>query len=263
MSEYSLHISISIKELITIKDYCVVVDKVSKDYGKSRVLHDVSLAIKPAEIFGVLGPSGAGKTTIVKLIAGIDHASSGSITVLDAKMPNLKTMSRIGFMAQSDALYEELTAEDNIDFFAGIYCLSKQKRLERKKQVMELVNLTSDIKKPVSRFSGGMKRRLSLAISLLHEPEILILDEPTVGIDPILRKSIWDELEILRLQGITIIVTTHVMDEADKCMRLAMIREGKLIAVGSPAELKRNTDTDTLENAFLQYGSSSLEVRVR
>lgn len=246
-----------------IKDYSVVIEKVSKDYGKSRVLHDVSLAIKPAEIFGFLGPSGAGKTTMVKLIAGIDHSSSGSITVLNERMPNLKTMSRIGFMAQSDALYEELTAEENLNFFAGIYCLPKQKRIDRKKQVMELVNLTSELKKPVSKFSGGMKRRLSLAISLLHEPEILILDEPTVGIDPILRKSIWDELEALRLQGITIIVTTHVMDEADKCMRLAMIREGKLIAVGSPKELKRNTDSDTLEKAFLQYGSSSLEVKIQ
>ena len=246
-----------------MKDYCIVIDKVSKDYGKSRVLHDVSLTIKPAEIFGFLGPSGAGKTTMVKLIAGIDHASSGSITVLDERMPNIKTMSRIGFMAQSDALYEELTAEENLDFFAGIYSLSKQKRTERKKQVMELVNLTSELKKSVSKYSGGMKRRLSLAISLLHEPEILILDEPTVGIDPILRKSIWDELEVLRRQGITIIVTTHVMDEADKCMRLAMIREGELIAVGSPEELKRNTDSDTLENAFLKYGSSSLEVSTK
>lgn len=246
-----------------MKDYCVVIDKVSKDYGKSRVLQDVSLAIKPAEIFGFLGPSGAGKTTMVKLIAGIDYASSGCITVLDDRMPNLKTMSRIGFMAQSDALYEELTAEENLDFFAGIYSLSKQKRTERKKQVMELVNLTSELKKSVSKYSGGMKRRLSLAISLLHEPEILILDEPTVGIDPILRKSIWDELEVLRQQGITIIVTTHVMDEADKCMRLAMIREGKLIAVGSPEELKKETGSDTLENAFLKYGSSSLEVSIK
>ena len=199
---------------------------------------------------------------MVKLIAGIDHPSAGSINVLDEKMPNLKTMNHIGYMAQSDALYEELTAEENLDFFAGIYSLSKQKRMIRKKQVMELVNLSADLKKPVSKFSGGMKRRLSLAISLLHEPEIIILDEPTVGIDPILRKTIWDELEVLRQQGITIIVTTHVMDEADKCMRLAMIREGKLIAVGSPEELKKDAGSDTLEDAFLYYGSSSLEVKI-
>ena len=250
--------------MFKIKDYCVILEKVSKDYGKSRVLQDVSLGIKPAEVFGILGPSGAGKTTMVKLIAGIDYPSSGSITVLDEKMPNLKTMNRIGFMAQSDALYEELTAEENIDFFAGIYSLSKQKKIIRKKQVMELVNLSADLKKPVYKFSGGMKRRLSLAISLLHEPEIIILDEPTVGIDPILRKTIWDELEVLRQQGITIIVTTHVMDEADKCMRLAMIREGKLIAVGSPEELKQGSgsESDTLEDAFLYYGSSSLEVKI-
>ncbi|OEF97485.1 ABC transporter ATP-binding protein [Desulfuribacillus alkaliarsenatis] len=239
---------------------CVVVNDVSKFYGTSQVLKNISLEINTGEIFGLLGPSGAGKTTLVKMLSGIEQATNGSVKVLNDLMPNLHTMGRIGFMAQSDALYEELTAEDNLDFFAEIYGLNSSQRSARKKQVINLVNLNNDINKPVRQFSGGMKRRLSLAISLLHNPEILILDEPTVGIDPILRQAIWDELEALRLQNVTIVVTTHVMDEADKCTRLAMIRDGHIIAVGTPEALKSSTNTSSLEKAFLQYGSTALEV---
>lgn len=121
---------------------------------------------------------------------------------------------------------------------------------------MNLVNLTDHIKKPVHQYSGGMKRRLSLAIALLHEPEVLLLDEPTVGIDPVLRQAIWEELERIRQNGTTIVVTTHVMDEAEKCQRLAMIRDGRLIAVGSPEKLKTETNSETIEQAFLYFGGA-------
>ncbi|MCL6617772.1 MAG: ABC transporter ATP-binding protein, partial [Anoxybacillus ayderensis] len=205
---------------------------VSKQFHKKEVIHDVSLEVNAGEIFGILGPSGAGKTTLVKMIAGIDMATEGTIHVLGARMPNLQTMARLGFMAQSDALYGELTALENLDFFASIYGLKGKKKKERIEDVLQLVNLTDDMKKAVHQYSGGMKRRLSLAAALLHEPEVLILDEPTVGIDPLLRQAIWEELERIRERGTTIVVTTHVMDEAEKCMRLAMIRNGRLIAVG-------------------------------
>ncbi|MCX8001082.1 MAG: ABC transporter ATP-binding protein [Anoxybacillus mongoliensis] len=227
---------------------------VYKQFHKKEVIHDVSLTVNEGEIFGMLGPSGAGKTTIVKMIAGIDTATKGEIHVLGVRMPNLQTMARIGFMAQSDALYGELTALENLDFFASIYGLKGKKKKQRIDEVLELVNLTDDRKKVIHQFSGGMKRRLSLAASLLHEPEVLILDEPTVGIDPLLRQAIWEELERIRQQGTTIVVTTHVMDEAEKCMRLAMIRNGQLIAIGSPEQLKKQTNALTLEQAFLQFG---------
>jgi ABC-2 type transport system ATP-binding protein len=235
---------------------CIRMEHVSKRFGKKTVIEDVSLDVYRGEIFGMLGPSGAGKTTIVKMIAGIDEATSGTIHVLNTKMPDLHVMQRIGFMAQSDALYGELTALENLQFFASIYGLKGKKQKERIYDVMDLVNLTDHVKKTVNQYSGGMKRRLSLAVSLLHEPEVLILDEPTVGIDPLLRQAIWDELERIRQKGTTIVVTTHVMDEAEKCQRLAMIRDGRLIAVGSPSELKKETNSQTIEQAFLYFGGA-------
>jgi ABC-2 type transport system ATP-binding protein len=157
-------------------------------------------------------------------------------------------------MAQSDALYSELTALENLEFFASLFGLKGERRKKRIEAVMELVNLSQHLKKRVSQYSGGMKRRLSLAIAMLHEPEILVLDEPTVGIDPVLRKSIWNELYHLSKNGTTIIVTTHVMDEAEKCDRLGMLRDGQLIAVGTPEELRQQAAAQTIEEAFLHFG---------
>lgn len=236
---------------------CIKIEHVNKSFGKKQVLFDINLDIPYSQILGLLGPSGSGKSTLVKMIAGIDSATSGSVYLLDTKMPQLSIMNKIGYMAQSDALYTELTAEENIKFFSAMYKLPKYKQKQRITEVMELVNLSEHLKKQVKQYSGGMKRRLSLAIALVHEPPILILDEPTVGIDPVLRKSIWAELYKLKDNGTTIIVTTHVMDEVEKCNSLGMIRDGKLIATGSPSEVKRASNSDTLEDAFLYYGGTS------
>lgn len=233
---------------------CIKIEHVSKSFGKKQVLFDISLDIPYSQILGLLGPSGSGKSTLVKMIAGIDVSTSGEVYLLNERMPKLSMMDKIGYMAQSDALYDELTAEENIKFFSSMYKLSKSKQKERINEVMRLVNLSDHLKKQVKQYSGGMKRRLSLAIALVHEPPILILDEPTVGIDPVLRKSIWAELYKLQNKGTTIIVTTHVMDEVEKCNSLGMIRDGKLIAVGSPDEIKRASNSDTIEDAFLYYG---------
>jgi ABC-2 type transport system ATP-binding protein len=230
------------------------VSDVSKNYGSQQVLENISLNVEKNEIYGLLGPSGAGKTTLVKMIAGIETPTKGSIKVLNTLMPNLHNMTRIGFMAQSDALYVELSGKENLEFFASIYGLKGQKQKERIEHAASLVNLTEFLKKPVHHYSGGMKRRLSLAAALLHEPEILILDEPTVGIDPVLRQSIWNELYKLSDAGTTILVTTHVMDEAEKCGQLGMLRDGRLIASGSPQQLKESTASATIEDAFLYYG---------
>ena len=238
---------------------CIKIEHVNKSFGKKQVIFDISLEVPYSQILGLLGPSGSGKSTIVKMIAGIDVPTSGEVYLLSEKMPKLSMMHKIGYMAQSDALYEELTAEENITFFASMYKLTKSKRKQRIAEVMDLVNLSDHLKKQVKQYSGGMKRRLSLAIALIHEPPVLILDEPTVGIDPVLRKSIWDELYNLNKNGTTIIVTTHVMDEADKCNNLGMIRDGKLIALGSPNEIKRASNSNTIEEAFLYYGGASNE----
>lgn len=235
-------------------DLSIQVHGVSKQFDEKVVLNDITLAVPKAHIFGLLGPSGSGKTTLVRMIAGIDVPTSGTVHVLGQQLPQLAMLSKIGYMAQSDALYAELTAQENLEFFASLYGLTGTKRKQRIHDVMELVDLGSHLKKQISNYSGGMKRRLSLAISLLHEPGILILDEPTVGIDPVLRKSIWQELTKLSQQGTTILVTTHVMDEADKCHQLGMIRDGRLTAVGTPDELKQATSSATIEEAFLYYG---------
>jgi ABC-2 type transport system ATP-binding protein len=232
----------------------IQVSEVSKNFGSHLVLEKISLHVEKNEIYGLLGPSGAGKTTLVKMIAGIETPTKGTIKVLDTLMPNLHNMTRIGFMAQSDALYGELSGKENLEFFASIYGLKGQKQKERIEHAASLVNLTDSLKKPVHQYSGGMKRRLSLAAAILHEPQILILDEPTVGIDPVLRQSIWNELYKLSENGTTILVTTHVMDEAEKCGQLGMLRDGRLIASGSPKQLKKYTSSETIEDAFLYYG---------
>lgn len=233
---------------------CISVRGVTRRFDDKEVLHGITLTVRAGEIFGLLGPSGSGKTTLVKMLAGIDKATGGEIDVLGTRMPKLEMMNRIGYMAQSDALYAELTARENLAFFGSLFGLRGGRLKQRMQDVMALTGLAEHLNRPVGAFSGGMKRRLSLAIALLHEPEVLILDEPTVGIDPVLRKAIWDELEALSRKGTTILVTTHVMDEADKCHRLGMLRGGRLIAEGTPEELKAGSGTTSIEEAFLHYG---------
>ena len=233
---------------------CIKTSKINKYYGDRQVLKDVSFEVPFASVYGLLGPSGCGKTTTVKIISGILEATSGDAFVLDEKMPSLPLMSRIGYMAQSDALYPDLSAKENMEFFGALYGIAGKAFETRFDEVMALVNLSDDKNKAVGAYSGGMKRRLSLAMAILHKPPVLILDEPTVGIDPLLRKSIWDELYRMTESGVTILLTTHVMDEAEKCSHLSMMRAGLLIASGSPAEIQAGAGAATLEEAFLFYG---------
>ena len=233
---------------------CIVLENINHSFGDKQVLSDIDLTVPYGVIYGLLGPSGCGKTITVKIMAGILEATSGSVFVLGEAMPKLALMNRIGYMAQLDALYTLLTAEENLAFFCALYGIKRDASRDCIRRVMDLVNLTDHREKAVAAYSGGMKRRLSLAIALLHEPEVLILDEPTVGIDPVLRKSIWDALYAMTEQGMTIIVTTHVMDEAEKCHQLAMMRDGCLIAQGSPSELRQRVGASSIEEAFIYYG---------
>ncbi|MDF2721158.1 MAG: transporter ATP-binding protein [Paenibacillus sp.] len=232
----------------------IEVNEVGRTFGKRTVLDGITMRVERGELFGMLGPSGSGKTTLIKLITGIDKADAGTVRLFGETMPQLAMLQRFGYMAQSDALYAELTAKENLQFFASLYGLSGSRRNERMQAAMAVVDLLDHLNKPVAAYSGGMKRRLSLAIALLHEPELLILDEPTVGIDPVLRQSIWKELLALRERGTTILLTTHVMDEADKCDRIALIREGVLTAIDSPQALKEKTGAATIEEAFIMLG---------
>lgn len=231
------------------------VEQLTKSYGKKTVLSQVELTIAPSSIFGLIGPSGAGKTTLVKLMVGMEAPDEGTVEVLGKRMPNLEVLQDIGYMAQSDALYTELTGEENLSFFASLFRLNQHEQKERIAYAANLVNLTDDLGKRVAAYSGGMKRRLSLAIALIQNPKVLILDEPTVGIDPELRLSIWNELlRLKREEGKTIIVTTHVMDEAARCDQLAMVRNGQLLASGSPTALLEAYQVQHLEDVFLKAG---------
>lgn len=227
------------------------VSNVVKKYSKISVLNDISLSVNEGEIIGLIGPSGSGKTTLVKSIMGMEKIDEGQIEVIGKKIPNLKILNSIGYMAQSDALYEELTGRENLEFFGKLFRLSKTEIKERVEYTATLVSLENELSKRVINYSGGMKRRLSLAISLIQDPRLLILDEPTVGIDPKLRFSIWNELKKLKEQGKTIIVTTHVIDEAEKCDKLALIREGVIIATGSVEQLKERFGVNTVEEIFM------------
>jgi len=235
----------------------IKVSNVTKKYGKSVVLNDVSLTIKNEEIVGLIGPSGAGKSTLVKAIMGMEKVNSGEVKVLDEKIPNLKVLNKIGYMAQSDALYEDLTGRDNLLFFAKLYKMDKEYIEKRIEYVSKIFKLENDLSKKVNNYSGGMKRRLSLAISLIQDPEVFILDEPTVGIDPTLRLSIWNEINSLKSQGKSIVVTTHVMDEALKCDKLALINNGKIIAYGKPEDLLKQYEVNFIEEIFIKLGSEN------
>jgi ABC-2 type transport system ATP-binding protein len=232
----------------------IVVTEVSKSFGKKVVLNQISLAVEPGQIYGLIGPSGSGKTTLVKIIVGMDQPSMGTVHVLNTAVPNLNLLQKIGYMAQADALYTELTGEENLAFFASLFMLKKDVQKRRIAYAADLVNLTSHLKKKVEAYSGGMKRRLSLAVALIQDPEVLILDEPTVGIDPELRLSIWTELYRLKDAGKSILITTHVMDEAEKCDQLAMVRDGEILTSGSPSELKEQYGITSLEEVFLKAG---------
>lgn len=234
---------------------CICLDRISKYFDGHQVLKEVCLEVPYGIIYGLLGPSGCGKTTSVKIMAGIMEASDGSTRVLGQPMPSLELMNRIGYMAQTDALYDLLTARENLEFFGSVYGLIKGQLQERISYATSLVNLTDHLDKQVSKYSTGMKRRLSLAIAILHDPKILILDEPTVGIDPVLRKEIWDELNRMTQRGISILVTTHVMDEAEKCAQLSMMRDGAIIATGTPGEIMAGIKAGSLEEAFILYST--------
>ncbi|MBI4615195.1 MAG: ABC transporter ATP-binding protein [Planctomycetes bacterium] len=226
---------------------------VARRFGRREVLSGVSLEVSAGEILGLLGPSGAGKTTLVRMVAGADRPTSGEVEVDGVRMPSLEVLPRIGYMAQADALYADLTGRENLEFFGALYGLAGAGLASRIEASAALVGMSADLDRPVHTYSGGMKRRVSLAIALVHEPRILVLDEPTVGIDPVLRGSIWDELRRLLAAGVSILVTTHVMDEAEKCDRVFMLRDGKGIALDTPAGLKASAAQETLEGAFLHF----------
>jgi len=227
-----------------------------KRFANFVAVDHISFDVKKGEIYGLLGPNGSGKTTTIKILCGLLRPSSGEAHVLGRKVPDTRTASSIGYMPQELAMYRGLTVHENLVFYGEVFGLSKQQIEAREQALLRLIDLQDFKDTLVDHLSGGMQHRTSLACALLHEPQLLFLDEPTIGVDPDLRASFWRYFEQLRDQGITILITTHYMDEARHCDRIGFMREGRLIAEGSPQELLELTHTDSLEDAFLSYAQT-------
>jgi ABC-2 type transport system ATP-binding protein len=233
----------------------VEVDKLSFAYGRQKVLDELSLEVPGGISFGLLGPNGAGKTTLIRLLVGLLRARAGTILTL-GKKPSPRIAHLIGYMPQLPSLYGELSVIQNVEFFARIYGLRDRKqRTQRVEAVIKLVDLWENRKKSVTNLSGGMKQRASLACAIVHNPPLLFLDEPTVGLDPELRVTFWEYFSALTRQGATLIISSHTMDDAAHCDRLAFMRDGRVIALGSPDELRQATGQEkaSLEDAFLHF----------
>jgi ABC-2 type transport system ATP-binding protein len=229
-----------------------------KDFGPIHAVAGIDLALEPGRIYGLLGPNGSGKTTLIRLLAGLAKPSAGEARVLGRRMPNRPMLGKLGYMPQAEALYPDLSVGENIGFFATLQGVRGSDQIDRALGFVELGDRKGT---PVLELSGGLRRRLSLAITLVHEPPVVILDEPTVGVDPALRVQFWTHFRQLANDGKTILVASHVMDEADRCDDLLFVRAGKVIARGSGTELRARAGTSNLETAFLQFAGLDAEGR--
>jgi ABC-2 type transport system ATP-binding protein len=222
-------------------DAAVVIDDATVQFADQLAVDGISLTVPAGIILGIIGPSGSGKTTTIRLLTGALTPTSGSVTVLGEEPRRFRrqTRERIGYMPQSFTLYPDLTVRENVDFVASLFGMLWRSRRRRTRQVLELVDLWEVRGRRAGRLSGGMQRRLELAGALVHDPALLFLDEPTAGIDPLLRGRVWDELHRLRDEGRTLLVTTQYLNEAESCDQVALIASGRLVALATPAELRR------------------------
>ena len=223
-----------------------------KSFGALHAVDGVSFELTAGRIYGVMGPNGSGKTTLIRMLTGLGRPTSGEARVLGVGMPSRPNLARIGYMTQSDGIYPELTAAENARFFAAMYGVRDSGAAEAALTVVELSDRAGTL---ASQLSGGMRRRLSLACALVHRPPVLFLDEPTVGVDPALRVQFWAHFHELARNGTTIVVSSHVMDEADRCDELLFMRGGRVIARGTGQDLRTRAGTTDLEQAFLHFSA--------
>jgi ABC-2 type transport system ATP-binding protein len=230
--------------------------RLHKTYGQIHAVDGIDMSLPPGRVYGLLGPNGSGKTTLIRLLTGLASATSGTVKVLGVQMPSRTNLQHIGYMTQADGIYPELSVWENLTFFAALYGVTDKAQLHAALQFVELDTRTGT---PAMQLSGGMRRRLSMACALAHHPSVIFLDEPTVGVDPALRVQFWNHFHRLAADGATLLVSSHVMDEADRCDELLFIRDGHVLAQGTPKELRSRAHTDNLETAFLSFAGETAD----
>jgi ABC-2 type transport system ATP-binding protein len=241
--------------------YAVQTVELSKAFGDFTAVDGVTFTVQRGEIFGFLGPNGAGKTTTMRMLMGLVAPTSGSATVLgfDVASETAEIRRRIGYMSQRFSLYNDLTVAENLNFFGGAYEVRGDRLKSRKTAILDMAGLKGRERELAKNLAGGWRQRLALGCAIIHEPEMLFLDEPTAGVDPISRREFWNLLYLFSSEGRTIFVTTHYMDEAEHCGRLSFIQHGRLVALGSPEEIKR----EKMHGQVLEIDCSRPDVAVR
>jgi ABC-2 type transport system ATP-binding protein len=237
-------------------DAAVTVSDLVVDRGPRRVLHGLSFAVPPGQVTGLLGPSGSGKTTLMRAIVGVQRVRSGEVTVLGEPAGTAGLRSRVGYVTQAPSVYPDMTVRENVRYFASLYGMG----VREADAALADVGLRDAAGQLVRDLSGGQQGRASLACALVAAPEVLVLDEPTVGLDPVLRVELWDRFHALARVGTTLIVSSHVMDEAGRCDRLLLLRDGDLISDSTPAQLRADGRSHDLEEAFLNVVRAREEV---
>jgi ABC-2 type transport system ATP-binding protein len=236
-----------------VAGYAIEAKKLRKEFGGLVAVDDLDLGIAGGTLYGLIGPNGSGKTTTIKMLVGRLRPTRGEAFVLGERTPVVNRVADIGFMPQEMAIYPDLTVAENLELFGSLYGMDRSAYVERERRMLAMVDLGGRRDTLVSHLSGGMKHRASLACAMVHDPEVLFLDEPTVGVDPELRMGFWEYFSDLKSKDRTVVITTHYMDEATRCDVVGMMRQGRLIAQGTPADLLEETSTSNLEDAFLEF----------
>mgnify|MGYP001175412933 FL=1 len=236
-----------------MSDLAVDVRELTRRFGALTAVSSLTLQISRGEVFGLLGPNGSGKTTTIRMLCGLLEPTTGTALVagIDIRTAPERVKMQIGYMSQRFGLYDDLTVAENLAFYGGIYGLSGRTQTDRQADVIGFLGLGNRLTQLAAHLSGGWKQRLALGCALLHRPPVLFLDEPTAGVDPAARRSFWQVIHELAHGGTTVLVTTHYMDEAERCDRLAMMSLGRLIALGTPGDVARQVGGKTLEDAFI------------
>lgn len=238
-----------------MKEAAIVIENMTKKFEDVTAVDGLSLVVDRGELFGLLGPNGAGKTTTINILCGLLEPTTGSVKVggYDALKEPRKIKKLIGVSPQETAVYPHLTGKENIELFANLHAIPKEKLKRTVDELLQKLSLQDQAKRKAGKYSGGMMRRINLAMALVHDPEIAFLDEPTVGMDPQSRRAVWDFIRELKKQNKTVLLTTHYMEEAEElCDRVGIIDNGKLISLGTPQQLKRQFKVKNLEDVFLQ-----------